>query len=393
MEIRDLRKLASRGKGRSSGARVFLPFVFALLAAAGCGAPGEPVPPSPPVPVAVSDLVAHQAGDGVELTFTLPSKTVSGDQLMVPPTVEFLRGEAKPDGSPDQKSLRVVHTIPGSLVSNYISNGHVTFADPIAPSETRAHPGHLLLYTVRTSVSKKRASADSNAASARMFPVPEAIARVEAHVTESAIDLSWGAPTRTSGGDSMGVLSGYHIYRGEIDPSTAQAASADISKAKWKAPLALLATAAENSYKDSLFDFGKTYVYVVRSVVPVEGATLESSDSAPVIVTPRDIFPPAGPQNLVAVVLPGAAPGSLVADLSWSINLETDLAGYRVYRSEQQGTRGTLLTPELLLAPAYRDTSVESGHHYWYSVTAVDRAGNESAPSAGVAMDVAKPAR
>jgi fibronectin type 3 domain-containing protein len=94
---------------------------------------------------------------------------------------------------------------------------------------------------------------------------------------------------------------------------------------------------------------------------------------------------------VVAAVLSGATPGSVLADLSWSINLETDLAGYRVYRSEQQGTRGTLITPDLLLAPAYRDTSVEPGHRYWYSVTAVDRAGNESEPSPAVVVDVAKP--
>ncbi len=152
-----------------------------------------------------------------------------------------------------------------------------------------------------------------------------------------------------------------------------------------------MASPAGTSYQDPLFDFGITYVYIVRSIVLVDGQTLESSDSAPAIVSPRDTFPPAPPQNVVAVVLPGAAPGSLVADLSWSINLETDLAGYRVYRSEQLNTRGELVTPELLLAPAYRDTSVVPGHRYWYSVTAVDRAGNESQPSAAAVVDVAKP--
>jgi fibronectin type 3 domain-containing protein len=80
----------------------------------------------------------------------------------------------------------------------------------------------------------------------------------------------------------------------------------------------------------------------------------------------------------------------VVVDLSWSINLETDLAGYRVYRSEQQDTKGALITPDLLLAPAYRDTSVESGHRYWYSVTAVDHAGNESEASSAVVVDVTK---
>ena len=62
---------------------------------------------------------------------------------------------------------------------------------------------------------------------------------------------------------------------------------------------------------------------------------------------PRAIrFLQPSPQNLVAAVLAGATPGSALVDLSWSINLETDLGGYRVYRSEQQDTRGALLTPD-----------------------------------------------
>jgi fibronectin type 3 domain-containing protein len=80
-----------------------------------------------------------------------------------------------------------------------------------------------------------------------------------------------------------------------------------------------------------------------------------------------------------------------VVDLSWSLNVETDLAGYHVYRSEQEGTKGQLVTPDLLPTPAVRDNSVEPGHRYWYTVTAVDRAGNESPPSTPVAVDITQP--
>ena len=392
MGIRNLRKPASRNLEHAR----FASFAFrvsglAFLFAAGCGAPGEPTPPAPAVPIAVSDLAAHQAGDGVQLIFTLPAKTITGDRLASPPAVEIVRGAPKPDGSADAKTFRVVYTIPGSLVENYISEGHVKIIDPVAPAETRAHPGGLLIYVVRTRASKKRASGDSNAVSVRAYPVAEPIAKLEARVTEPAIELSWTAPTRTSGGDPLSGFSGYRVYRGELDPASAEAAATDFSKAKWKSPLALLAPSDENTYRDTLFDFGKTYAYIVRSVVIVEGSELESADSSPAIVAPRDIFPPAAPQNLVAAVLAGATPGSVLVDLSWSINLETDLAGYRVYRSEQQDTKGVVITPELLLAPAYRDTSVEPSRRYWYSVTAVDRAGNESEASETVAVDVAKP--
>jgi hypothetical protein len=391
MELRNFRKLESRRTELARiGSFVFLASALAFLCAAGCGAPGEPTPPSPPVPLAITDLTAHQAGDGVQLIFTLPAKTVTGDRLSSPPAVEIVRGTPKADGSPDAKSYRVVYTIPGSLVENYVAEDHVKFIDPVAPVEIRAHPGSLV-YVVRTRASKKRASANSNSVSVRMFPVAEAITSLQARVTESAIELSWTAPTRTSGGDPLSAFSGYRIYRGELDPASAEAASTDLSKAKWKSPLTLLSSSDEGTYRDTLFDFGKTYAYIVRSVVLVETNPLESADSVTAIVTPRDTFPPATPQNVIAAVLAGATPDSALVDLSWSINLETDLAGYRVYRSGQQDTRGVLLTPDLLLAPAYRDTSVEAGHRYWYSVTAVDRAGNESDGSAAVVVDVAKP--
>jgi hypothetical protein len=394
MEIRILRKLGSfQNKTARIAMSIFLISFLTLVVAAGCGAPGEPTPPAPPVPVAITDLAAHQAGDGVQLVFSLPAKTIAGDRLASPPAVEIVRGTPKADGSTDAKSFRIVYTIPGSLVENYVSEGHVKFIDPVAPGETREHPGGTLIYMVRTRAAKKRASADSNSVSVRMFPVPEVITSLRARVTEPAIELNWVAPAHTSGGDSISAFSGYRIYRGELDPSSAEAATADLSKAKWKSPLALLSASDESTYRDRLFDFGKTYLYIVRSAVLVDGNPLESGDSAPAIVSPRDTFPPAAPQNLAAAVLSGATPGSILVDLSWSINLETDLAGYRVYRSEQQDTRGTLLTPDVLLAPAYRDTSVEPGHRYWYIVTAVDRAGNESDASPPAAVDVAQPSR
>lgn len=365
-------------------------FLFSMFCLAACGAPGEPTPPSPPVPAPVNDLSALQTGDGVRLRFTMPTKTVSGDRLNEPPTVEILRGALKPDGSPDNKSFRVVYTIPGALVDTYATENRLQFTDPLSPQDLQAHAGVPLAYRVQTRVSKKRASLESNTVSVRVFAVPERISSIEARVTESAIELSWPAPARTSAGAPLEGISTYHVYRGEIDPASAPAASRDLTQAKWISPLALLAPSPANSYRDTLFDFGKTYVYVVRTVIIAEGSPLESDDSQPAVVVARDTFPPAPPQNLAAAVVPSPS-GQPVVELSWSINLETDLAGYRVYRSEQQGTPGRLLTPDLLPTPAYRDMSVPPGHLYWYTVTAVDRAGNESARSSSAAVDLTQP--
>lgn len=375
---------------RRCGAFLCLAFAAAVLLV-GCGAPGEPTPPAPLIPSTVTDLSAHQRGDAVLLTFTLPRKSTTGDRLTDTPAIEVLRGTTKEDGAPDAKSLRVVATIPGELVVRELKEERVEVTDPISPEDTKAHPGTKIVYVLRTRVSKKRASANSNAVVLKMYPVPERITAVQTQVTETAIELVWKAPGRTSGGEPLINTVSYRVYRGEIDPASAEAAAMDPMQAKWRVKPALLVPADGPSYRDVAFEFGKTYVYLIRSVISVAEEAIESGDSAPAVVTPQDTFPPAAPAGVVAAALPGATEGSAQVDLSWSINSETDLAGYRVYRSEQEGTRGASITPELLPTPAVRDNSVQPGHRYWYTVTAVDRAGNESAPSQQVAVEIAQP--
>jgi fibronectin type 3 domain-containing protein len=95
-------------------------------------------------------------------------------------------------------------------------------------------------------------------------------------------------------------------------------------------------------------------------------------ESAAVGFAMRDVFPPKGVTGLVAV------PGTGSIDLSWEAGSEADLAGYRVYRREGEG-REVRLNGELVVGPAYRDTTAVAGVTYGYRVTAVDASGNESA--------------
>ena len=358
-------------------------FLVALsLAAFGCGAPGEPTPPSPPIPVAVSDLTAHQLGDAVLLHFSLPAKSTLGLRLGEVPTLEVWRGSVRADGTPDPRSFRQVDTVPSAILSSYAHDGEVSFPEPVPPDELRARAGETALFRVRTRVSERKASANSNEVAVQLYPVPQPIADLTAKVTEKYIQLTWTAPTSSSAGTPLPTIQEYHVYRGELDPASTAAAQKNLHEATWKTPLLQIGEAKAPEYQDSSFDFGKTYAYVVRTVISEGDALLESADSDPAILTPKDIYPPAAPQDLVGAVLPGSNAGSFVVDLSWAINLETDLAGYRVYRSESAESRGQLLTPELLQTPSFRDTQVLPERRYWYSVTAVDRAGNESAPSA-----------
>jgi len=388
MENRKSRTPATRSLMHSVRAIFLVSLPFSVFGLVGCGAPGEPIAPSPPTPVAITDLRVRQSGDGAQLTFTLPNKTVHGDRLTETPAIEILRGNLKIDGSPDSKSFRVVETIPGTMAGKYLSDDHVQVVDPVSPEDTRLHPGATLAYRVRTRVSKKRASPDSNAVSLAMFPVPQRISGLQAKVSESAVELKWSAPARTSGGEALSEVPEQHIYRGEIDPRSYDPSTKDLLGVKWIAPPLRIGQSDEESFLDSQFEFGKTYVYVVRSAIKVQGNSLESDPSDPLLIAPVDTFAPAAPENVIAAVTSGTSDAAPEVDLSWSINSETDVAGYRDYRSEQENDKGEPVASDLLLSPAYRDISVRLNSRYWYRVTAVDRAGNESVASAPVLADV-----
>jgi hypothetical protein len=66
--------------------------------------------------------------------------------------------------------------------------------------------------------------------------------------------------------------------------------------------------------------------------------------------------------------------------LTWDAST-SQVIGYRVYRSETSGGSYNSLNGTAIDALTYDDTSVSSGLTYYYVVTAVDAAGNESVQS------------
>src|SRR5258705_9930411 len=215
---------------------LFSSLICLSLLAAGGGAPGEPQPPTPPVPQAIADLTAKQAGDGVLLTFTMPGKSTLGERLQQVPRFEVLRGTVQPDGTPDPKSFRVVDTVPGTLVARYSQRGQVQFIDPVSPTDPQLRSGQPFVYRARTLFSPKRPSLDSKEMTLRLYPVAERISSLDASLTEQGINLKWTAPTRTSAGEPFSAVQEYHVYRGELDPSTAAQASGDPPQAESESP-------------------------------------------------------------------------------------------------------------------------------------------------------------
>lgn len=81
-------------------------------------------------------------------------------------------------------------------------------------------------------------------------------------------------------------------------------------------------------------------------------------------------------------------------NLSWSSSTASDKAGYWIYRATSATGPFTKLNTTLRTSPSYSDTTAATGVQYWYQVTVVDQAGNESGPAAvsAIRTDAVAPA-
>jgi len=363
---------------------------------AGCGAPGEPVERKAPTPTAITDLAATQQGDNVILTFTLPKESVEGRELKQPPAIEIFRdfqaappaGTVPPSAPAVPKTPTLLLTIPSAMVDQYDTRRQIRYADELKPDDFTRHPGAQAVYIVRTRTSSKKVSANSNAVSLQVEPAPDQITDLKAEITHQGVVLTWTPPQKTAIGPAPSIAL-YRIFRHEITQPAAPNPAPQPTQPSQSQKLSVqIGDCPAPPFRDTQAQFGKTYIYTVRSVAQYPDLQIESLDSPPITVSPLDTFPPAAPQGLVAVLVPaqGAAPAYL--DLSWSISAENDIAGYNIYRSEQETAPGQKQNPDLLRTPAFRDMNTIPGHRYFYTVTAVDRVGNESPASAAASGEV-----
>jgi hypothetical protein len=429
MRIRVPHRRPARTRIRNS----LFPFLFSIFIVLGaCAAPGEPVARRAPVPAPITNLAAEQSGNSATLTFVLPHYTIEHKLLKRPPDIEIYRSfsstppsntvasssappiaesPTSPGAAPvasaapattmpvaeatsSSPGLSLLITIPSALASHYEQDGAVRYTDQWTPDILKQYRGKFAVYMVRTAESRKKTSPDSNLAGARVYPAPNPISDLKAQLARSAIDLTWTAPQQTPVGPAPPIKA-YEIYRSEISSgktSNTTAATPEVlpipGKKESAAQPQKIATTESASYEDIDISLGATYQYSVRSTVEDSGESVESADSNAVTITMRDVFPPSAPTGLVAVPVPAENGTSPHLDLSWNVNPETDVTGYNVYRSEQESTPGPRLNSQLLPTPVFSDMSAVAGQHYFYRVTAVDRSGNESQPSAAVSAEV-----
>jgi hypothetical protein len=268
------------------------------------------------------------------------------------------------------------------------------YSDALAPEVQRQHPLEFATYAVQVTNDRGKAAGLSNLVLVPLAPTLPAPTGLRAEVAAKGVLLSWPGIADESGPQSTDDATELrHVYRVYRQTGTDPKAEVQVGQVE-------LSGAVPASLLDTNFEWGQTYRYTVTTVtlvpktpaaqpagqsagpVPNQNSAksieIEGDDSQPVIVTPKDVFPPAVPTAVEAVFSgPGQQP---FIDLIWNPSPDTDLAGYNIYRSTA-GQPAVRINPGLILTPAFRDSGVQPGTTYQYFITSVDVRGNESARS------------
>lgn len=342
--------------------------VLALATLVACGLPGAPQPPSLELPRTVQNLQASRKGDKVTLTWTTPRETTDHTRIKHLGVTRICRAV---DVIAPAECVEKVGTLqPGQTPLA----APASFTDTLQKQLQETHPIGFASYAVQVENAHGRSAGLSNQVMVPLAPTLPPASRISAHVTADGVNISASVEL---GLEYEGLNPVYHLYR------RSQSTKQEVDLGESATRIALSGRKFSLVFLDRSAEWEKTYLYKIAGVTveAVRGVDerIEGDDSAEIEVFVHDIFPPAVPTGLEAVSW--GTPQQPFIDLSWAPNTESDLAGYNVYRHEEGG-EPKKINGELVKTPTYRDTAVQAGHRYLYSVTAVDLRGNESGRSA-----------
>jgi hypothetical protein len=390
-----------------------LTFLLLLVTLGGCGHRADPLPPLRRTPPAAAGFRLAQRGDTLEVSAQAPAASVDGVAYETV-VVEFLyvAGEADLEKAGTRRPVR---TAPGRGVVEQL---------PLPA------PGTLVRAAARVRAGRETGPKSLTLALVAQAPI-EAPRELGAALGEKGVVLSWSGtapapvpppvfgPTRPSLRGTRPTPGPAQPAAHTAVPSRSEAPAAGAAQAQQqKAPAAEAVSSEktegeetkeeekaegtrrsgffiyrrtgkqpyaqplvpepleETRFHDDTAPLGTTACYVVRAVASPD-PLIESAASNEACVEVRDITAPAMPVGLVVL------PRDTGLELLWSPSPETDLAGYRVYRTAPGGEPERLAEVDQAHS-SWLDTTARRGVAYRYTVRAFDRAGNESPPGRSV---------
>lgn len=349
--------------------------IFSLFFLFSCGKKGPIFPPIIQIPQKVEVFNGIQRGDKIILVWDNPTTYIDGNPLGEISEVEIWLFEEKKEStgkeepveakllSQDEfeKKAKLLASIKKEKFSEYQAEQTKELQRHryLFPLVVKENLSIRLIFGIRIKDKKKRESEFSDLLyiEPRILSLPPQNLRYT--VFKDRIQILWDPPKENIDQSSSPNIKGYNIYRAEEEAEPTCINSTLIK---------------ENKYEDKDFLFDKAYRYFIRVSATDSPPFLESNDSDVLNVVARDEFAPEPPSGLVSIT------GKNYISLSWDENRERDLAGYRVWR-KGEGEEHILMTPDPIRENTYTDTKVEKNKRYYYSITALDKNGNESKKS------------
>jgi hypothetical protein len=349
--------------------------VSGAIGLVGCGVPGVPKPPSLELPEPVTDLQAVRKGDIVYLEWTVPVQTTDRLALRhlgptricrsLDPAMRECANPVEEVPAPQLTGTSPQHGKSAKPAAKIRANDR----DNLPPTLLVKSPRAQIFYAISMLNKNGRSAGLSNIVHVPAVPALPPPSDFRAQITGEGVVLSWtGIP---SAPETPGMRHSYRVYR-RLDGGNNDTVVGEV-------PVEASAT----RLVDHSFDWEKTYLYRATIVTHIQEdgkpeTQFEGDDTPAVKVFAHDVFAPAVPGGLQAVYS-GVGQKPFI-DLIWAPDTDADLAGYTVFRREAS-SEPVKINSELVKAPAFRDMNVASGKTYWYSVSAVDVRGNESARS------------
>jgi hypothetical protein len=348
------------------------PFLILLVGGlwlTGCGTPGAPQPPSLNIPKPIRDLQATRKGEVITLTWTNPTETTDGALVKKTGKIFVRRGFVASESSVPAATAPLGE-IPLAPALKDGQPSMPVFRDSLANIQPPPS-ANFAVYTVQAANSSGRALGNSNQVFVPLVSTPAAPRNFHVDVIPDGVKIAFDPllPPRKDSGFT--VQYAYRIMR-RLEGSNQPVVVAEPNAGN--EAMAVI---------DKGIEWEKTYQYWVAPITSWQQdekyrGVIEGEDSPVITVIAKDIFPPAVPTGMQAV-FSEVAPRAFI-DLTWTPNAEPDLAGYNIYR-RTEGQSAVKINSDLVKTPAARDTAVQPGTKYFYSVSAVDLRGNESARS------------
>ncbi len=312
--------------------------IVLLLLFSSCGKKGDPLPRGLQVPEKIQDLSGEVKDGLLFLSFSLPGHSEEDTRISDLAGFKVVKGCGTCMGS--FEPFKEIRFDEGRGYTR--SNGKIYIYDnDLVEGQEYSYKVYLF--------SKKGTRGDaSNVFTIKWQRPPDAPQDVTVKEDDGKVELIWEKEIDTY----------YNVYRFDDN----------------RYPLfPLNKMLIENqSYIDTGLENGKTYIYEVRKVKVKNGMPWEG-EGLRVEATPKDKTPPATVANVKAE----KKENHIL--ISWTENIEPDVAGYNIYII--RGNEVVKLNKEPVQGKSFVDAQPHPERYISYYVTCVDTSGNESKPS------------